>query len=160
MTNLHGLGIFEAAHEVSTLTILDEHTMKFLLVRAYIIPSGTVEALLRFNDDSSASYSRRQSANGAADTTNVSATSIDLGNGTFTTPRQFDILIVNKTAKEKLVMVQQVGPGTAGAANAPTRLEQVGKFVVTVNQIMRVSIINAQSGEYAAGSRIINLGGG
>ena len=156
-----GTSVFEAMHETSTMYIDTlGHGMKWLQLRAFIIPSGTVEALLRFNDDRSTSYERRQSSNGGADTTTVSATSIDLNAGTFTEPIQFDIWIYNRIGNDKLVIMQKVGRGTAGAGNAPNRIEQISKFVIQTAQITRIDIINTQAGEYMMGSRLVVIGSG
>ena len=160
MVDLKGLTVFEADQLTSTLTTRIIDAERFVHIRAFIIPSGTVDALLRLNEDIGTTYAHRQSTNGAADTTSVSGTSINLNNGTFTTPIQFDIFIANKTAFEKLIIVQQVGQGTAGAANAPNRIEQTPKWANTTFQITRISIINTQAGDYAAGSRLVVLGHG
>lgn len=131
---------------------------KNLMVIANCINSGSINAQLRFNNDSAANYARRTSDNGAADSTGVSQTSapVDAGSGTF--GLQTVCFITNISAQEKMIVGFTVNQGTAGAANAPNRREYASKWVNTASQITRVDIINLSTGDFAIGSQLTVLG--
>ena len=65
--------------------------------------------------------------------------------------------LINEASKEKLVISESVGSGTAGAGNAPTRAETVGKWANTSNQISEVKITTS-SNAFAEGSEVTVYG--
>lgn len=119
---------------------------------------GTVSGVIRFNNDSSANYSRRYSVNGAADTTETSQTSILANSVTAANPQKTIMEIFNIGTDEKICIFTAIGASTAGAATAPTRVEGAGKWVNTTDQINRIDFINLGTGDYAIGSEVIVLG--
>lgn len=130
---------------------------RFLMVLIYTIASGNIQHKLTFNNDTAANYAIRESANGGADTASGSATSISLLGANLTAPVFYVLEITNLQAQEKLVLSQRIS-SVAGAANAPTRAEQVAKWANTTAQISRIDITNVGTGDYAAGSQIVILG--
>jgi hypothetical protein len=82
--------------------------------------------------DTSTNYSDRQSSNGGADGTNVSATLIDSSRDNLD---GFSVgYAINISAEEKLFIFFNVAKAGTGAANAPERQESVGKWVNTSSQ--------------------------
>lgn len=121
---------------------------------------GTVDATLRFNNDSGANYSRRENSNGAAsDTVSVSQTSHLITGAATYNNLLFVADITNVATLEKVFNGWRSDPGTAGGANAPGRQEVAGKWANTASAINRVDILNLTgTGQYAIGSEIIVLG--
>jgi hypothetical protein len=120
---------------------------------------GTVSAALRFNNDSATNYAWRLSSNGGADGSGVSDTGALLTGASTYANFEFQGVVVNKASVEKLVQGSRRDPGTAGAANLPNRVEYLGKWANTADQITRVDVVNtAGAGDFAIGSEIIVLG--
>lgn len=119
---------------------------------------GTIGFLARFNNDTSANYARRYSVNGAADTTETSQTSILVGSVAVAGPMTSDVFIDNFGTDEKTVLFHAGSASTAGAGNAPSRVEGSGKWVNTSDQITRIDIVNNGSGDFAIGSEVVVLG--
>ena len=119
---------------------------------------GGVNPTVTFNSDGGSNYARRYSANGGNDTTNVNQTKLEC---TYTgaTPTSYVVTpIINKSGKEKLLNFYDCEEGTAGAGNAPNRMEVVAKWANTSAQITSVSFGNDDSGDYAVGSEVVVLG--
>ena len=119
---------------------------------------GGVNPTVTFNSDGGSNYARRYSANGGSDTTNVNQTKLEC---TYTgaTPTSYVVTpIINKSGKEKLLNFYDCEEGTAGAGNAPNRMEVVAKWANTSAQITSVSFGNDDSGDYAIGSEVVVLG--
>lgn len=142
-----------------TITLNPIAARKYL--RIIVIASatgGTINARLRFNNDSGANYSERSSANGGADGTAVSQTSMGLSATASAADRIFEGDIRNIAAQEKLLMGTTVEQGTAGAANTTSRAEIANKWANTANQITRIDVINTGTGDFAIGSEVVVLG--
>jgi len=123
---------------------------KYLYVQVYQTGrSGDV--YLRFNSDSGSNYCRRFSANGGAEDTSTSSSSISNMAGIGTTPSFSEFFIINKSDEEKLVMGNENSRGSSGAGTAPTRYEWVGKWANTSAQITNVNIIS-QTDNFPSGS--------
>jgi hypothetical protein len=131
---------------------------KYIKVLASIIPTGSVNFLLRFNNDSGSNYAFNVVTNGTA-TSGGSQTSlfVDAGVGGGTV-MFIEFEVINVAAREKLVNGLSVGRGTAGAANAPSIRQGFGKWANTADQITRVDIVNSTTGDYDTGSELIILG--
>jgi len=141
-----------------TITVSGLPARKYLIIIVNALATGgTVNTLLRFNNDSGANYAYRRSINGAADSTTVSA---NVFNDSFSTAVQGQLFVylTNITNQEKTGTVTQWNIAAAGAATAPQRLEGVSKWSNTVAQINRVDCTNAGAGDYAIGSEVIVLG--
>lgn len=112
----------------------------------------------RFNSDSGNNYADRKSANGGADATRTSVAEFrNLGVDGATTPG-FEVQYgINISAQEKLVIGFSVGQNTAGAGNAPTRIEWVGKHVNTSTQTTNITYTSS-GGTYTDDSNLTIFG--
>ena len=130
---------------------------KYLWVQAYLKPSGTYDTAMNFNNDTSGNYAMRGSDDGAADYTFGSLAVYypyiySTNQTNLTTPVFINLFIVNNTSNEKLITGHCVLQNTAGAANAPNRVETVGKWANTSNQITELEFNNGGTGNLDAGS--------
>lgn len=119
---------------------------------------GTINATIRFNSDSGNNYADRYSINGAADSTGTSTSAGLFHSGTGAWPFQVVAYVYNIASDEKVVDFKATGASTAGAANAPVRIEGLVKWANTSDQITTVTVINGGTGDYATGSELIVLG--
>ena len=113
---------------------------KYLWVQVYC-KGHTGDINMTFNNDTAGNYARRYSSDGAGDVTNASQTSVNnmIGGGQVT-PCFTNFFIINNSANEKLIIGHDVSRGTAGAANAPHRLEFVSKWANTSAQITEIDV--------------------
>lgn len=140
-----------------TISVQNLGARKYLKIIADIPNSGNITVDLRFNNDSGNNYGIRSSANGAADVTSGSASSISILNSASSALMIYDVL--NVAAREKLVALQENPINTAtGAATPPSRQPGVAKWANTANQITRVDIVNGAAGDFAIGAEVIVLG--
>ena len=151
------LGAKEAA-TASSITVDSLAAKKHLMVQAKLFASGGgIDTRLTFNNDTGSNYATRRNFNGATDGTGTSAAYIEdllnSGNEKFL----INMNIINEASKEKLVISESVGSGTAGAGNAPNRAETVGKWANTSNQISEVKITTS-SNAFAEGSEVTVYG--
>ena len=125
---------------------------KYLWVQAYVKQTtSNIRIATRFNSDTGSTYCVRDSEVGGADSTATSQTYIkNSGSNSFS--GFINMFIVNVSSKEKLAISHYVGQNTAGAGNAPTRHEVVGKWANTSNSITSIQLYNDQAGDYASGS--------
>lgn len=151
------LGRHELASAADSLSVTSLEENEHLIILAFINPTGTVTARMRFNADSANNYAQRESTDGAADNTVVSTSSISCRPAS-SRQSYISAKVINIDVREKLALVDTIGQGTPGAANAPTRREIYGKWVNTAVQITSVSITNDDTGDYAAGSKLLVLG--
>lgn len=121
---------------------------------------GTINCIVRFNNDSAGNYANRTSTDGAADATAGSGTAIFVGDTATTTSARYAVFnVLNLATAEKLVLGWTNQSGAVGAANVPSRRETAGKWSNVVDQITRVDAINsAGTGDFASGSALIVLG--
>jgi hypothetical protein len=142
-----------------TISVTPVAARKYLMIFVTATATGgTISTHLRFNNDSGTNYAERTSSNGAADGTANTQTSISLQISTGSTPRNTIAFVTNITALEKLVDFRSSGPGSAGGANAPDRKEGLAKWANTADQITRVDVVNAGTGDFAIGSEVVVLG--
>lgn len=141
-----------------TISVTPITAMKYLKVEVWVPNSGSTDTLIRFNGDSSNIYSTRYSANGGADTSNTSASSI-IATTAENSQKYVEFSLINTAANEKLIFGHALSFGSAGATATPTRWEFTGKWTNTSAQIIRVDIINAQVGaDFAIGAECIVYG--
>lgn len=153
------LGRHTLASGADVMTVSGFAARKYLLVLVAVFQTGgTISGNMTFNNDTGNNYSDRNSTDGAADATQTSVAAIF---GTNTATAQTDKFsvheIVNIANKEKLV-ISRVTASQAGAANAPNKRENAGKWANTSAQITRIDITNSGTGDFAAGSEIVVLG--
>lgn len=132
--------------------------MKYLRIVAKTYASGQIAPVLRFNNDSGNNYANRNTLNGAADTTQVSAANLFV-TVTAAAENMFSITdITNDTSNAKLALMSIMGEGSSGAGNAPNRRTATGKWQNTAAQITRVDCVNTGTGDFAIGSQVIVFG--
>ena len=126
---------------------------KYLWVQMKRTRSGVVNSRIQVNGDTGSNYSARYNSNGGTDTTVTSQTSIfshaNTSNDSFT-----NYFIINKSDKEKLIIIEEISQAAAGAGNAPDRAEVVAKWVNTSDQITSIQCINTDTGDLTSGTSI------
>ena len=129
---------------------------KYLWVQGYTFGTSGNEAALRVGNnsvDTSSNYTYRYSSNGGSDSTEINKTKLlDLSNET---PIFWNYFIINNAANEKLMIGNVSRQSTAGAGNAPSRMESVEKWANTSNQINIIDFQNTGAvGDMSIGSTI------
>ena len=124
----------------------------------HINNGGYVNPKIRFNNDGGSNYASRYSDNGGSDSTSTSQSEVDLRAGELQAPAITTTYVINKSDKEKLFISHSNMQNTAGAGNAPSRAEVVGKWTNTSDQITSVKFIKTASGNFASGSECVVLG--
>jgi hypothetical protein len=119
--------------------------------------TGGIDPALRLNADTGSNYANRRSENGGTDATNTSLDRMALYSALDTPYFQVGYL-ANLAIKEKLFQGHLVGRNTAGAGNAPTRAEFVGKHAQTSNPISSVTQRNNGTGDHSIGAEVVVLG--
>lgn len=119
---------------------------------------GTINAAIRFNNDSGSNYSFDYSTNYGAIVTSTSQTSLAglavAGAGFHS--GVFDV--INISANRKLLEGRGYNDANAGAGTGSNSIEVVGKWDNVAAQVTRVDIINLGTGDFAIGSEVIVLG--
>ena len=145
-----------AGDNVTVSSLPDE---KFFSVLATTIApaAGSTQQSLQFNGDTGSNYGRRYSTDGGSDSSSTS-TRISTGSGTAANSMAFTVgYVVNVAGEEALAISHGVDTYTAGAGNAPTRMEAVGKWATTT-AINRIDIFNPTSEDFQIGSNSSILG--
>ena len=125
---------------------------KYLMFSMFSKQSSTGDPRLRFNSDSTTTYSQRRSTNGGADTTDISITGIvNLHPSIADKPSFIWGYIINVSSKEKLVIVHNVDYGGSGAGMVPNRVEEVAKWANTSSQITSLDW-SLNTGNYRSGT--------
>lgn len=141
-----------------TISLTPIAARKYLKIYVDVTATGgAISALVQFNGDSGSNYATRRSLSGAADTTTGSASSM-ITSSTTSTKFFIELEVENVATQEKLGHYRLNDQSTAGAANVPNRIEGIGKWANTTNQITRVDVVNNQAGDFAIGSQLIVLG--
>jgi len=146
-----------SAGDVNEVTDLSGLTFNVLL--NHQLNSGQLITGLRSNDVSTGVYARRFNTNGGADGTDTSSTQLS---AMTTGADNFDEFCVGYifglSSEEKLAIVWVMGRNTAGAANAPTRRENVGKWADTSNTVDELNVVNTGSGDLDTDTNLSILG--
>lgn len=142
----------------NTITVNSLPARRYLRLQIWLPNSGSIQANMRFNNDSAANYAYSYSIGGAADTTAISQTSMLLSTLGRNYPQFIVADIINSTSSEKMLTLHNALQNTAGAANVPIRFETVGKWANTTDKISRVDILNVSGGTFAVGSEVVVLG--
>jgi|TARA_R110000772_G_C13222409_1_gene431991 hypothetical protein len=122
---------------------------KYLWVQFYT-EGGAGSSYFRFNGDSGTNYANRYSINGGADSTITGQPESYLG--AIDGLSFHNLLIINNASNEKLFKHNRVSRSTAGASNSPKRMESVGKWANTSNQITSITVTTAGGGNFTAGN--------
>ncbi len=141
-----------------TIDVTSLADKRYYMILGNMIPTGTVNTVLRLNSDTGTNYAWRYSQNGGADATDVSRNLGLLEPNTFTTPNFNVDFISNLSTKEKLWLGHNIIQNTAGAGTAPERAEIVGKWANTTDAINAISQTNTTTGGYLTGSEVVVLG--
>jgi len=132
---------------------------RYYMILGDYLPSGNFNGKYRFNNDSGYNYARRNSGNGAADTTAVSQTEFQTDTIAGNNFVQFDIgYVANLSTKEKLIQMHTIKHDGDGAGTLIKRIESVGKWANTSDTINRIDCVNASAGDFAIGSECVVLG--
>jgi len=102
--------------------------------------------------DTGSNYSRRRNENGGSDETGTSEAYMNMA--TYSTKEFHNFFVINNSANEKLFICNSNLSSTAGAANAPNRLEGVYKWANTSNQINRVGVNSGNTVTLSSSSQI------
>ena len=110
--------------------------------------------------DTGNNYARRFSNNGVEGTgVNVPYYGDFAGDSSVLTADQFAVAyLCNISGEEKLIIISGISRSTAGAANAPTRQESAGKWVITSGQADNIGVDNSQAGDFDIDSNFTALG--
>jgi hypothetical protein len=141
------------ASEISSGTI---SAKKYLWVQVYFQnASSSDDVLVRFNNDTGSNYAHRHAINYGSDTTQTSGSSIKLidRNAAADVGRFVNFFVVNNSATEKLLIAHGLEEETAGASNAPTTNECVGKWANTSSQITEIDCFT-NSGNIRSGAEL------
>lgn len=142
-----------------TVSVQSLPPRKYLKVLIYVIDTGgTVSGRLLFNNDTGNNYANRFSANGASDTTETSNSAGIPFKTTAAETATAELVIINISNQEKLLTGSSTTRGTAGAANAPSKMEISCKWANTSAQINRIDAVNTGTGDFAVGSEVVVLG--
>ena len=119
---------------------------KYIWVQAYMSNSALSKTQMVVGNgtvDTSANYASRYSNNGGSDSTQTNLGTMKLNgnqNQAANVGRFVNVFIINNSSNEKLAISNYVFQNTAGAGNAPSRVEGVHKWANTSNQIDKIQI--------------------
>ena len=145
-----------SAGDVLEITDLTANTLNMFMYHK--IASGSLNDQIRYNNDSGSNYSARRSTDGGGDTTDTSLTFHDWDNGATAYDRFSICYEINISTEEKLAITNSTAQNTAGAANAPYRVEQVTKWANTSAQITDIACDNRGTGSMDTSSNLSALG--
>lgn len=140
-----------------TITVSSLPARKYLRVIVFCADTGgTISAAVTFNNDTGSNYANRRSDNGGADATATSTTSIAMVNAV---AQNFDLRfeVENTATLAKIPRYSATGEGANGAGNAPNKYDGSAKWHNTSDQITRIDVTNAGTGDFNTGSQIIVL---
>jgi len=129
---------------------------EYLRIIVEVVVDGSSENSpnLRFNGDTGTNYPIKRNTNGGSDSTITNRAYWYNGYGGTALNRYAVIGIINVADEEKAILHHQVMT-TAGAGNAPVRIETVGKWVNTSAQITDIELSSGAfdgSGSFGIGT--------
>lgn len=151
------LGRTTLGSTADTISVASLAARKYLKILVNLQASGQISAAMTLNNDTGSNYALRVSADGGADGTAVSQSSMGIY-GTVSAQIYAEMYVTNISAQEKIIQTTAITRSTAGAANAPSRRDIVAKWANTSAQISRVDFTNGGTGDYASGTEVIVLG--
>jgi hypothetical protein len=147
----HTLGSNTAPITVSSLP----DKLYYMVLKSW---SGNTGLYERINNDSGSNYSARRSQNGNTDSTLTSETAYPWGNAGYSGTPNFAIdCVSNLAGKEKLILRNWMYQNSAGAGNAPDRVNVVAKWANTSDTINRFDMA-VGSGSFNSGAEMVVLG--
>lgn len=140
------------------LTVSGLQPRRYLRIYITIITSGQTVIQMNFNNDNSNNYARQSVINYTAPADAVSVSTLQIDGGAATEDKFAIIEILNMATKEKFGVCTLTESGGTGAGTAPDSSIQHLKWANTAQQINRIDLTNASTGDYAVGSEIIVMG--
>tara|TARA_R100000008_G_scaffold2475_1_gene1949 strand:+ start:174 stop:1283 length:1110 start_codon:yes stop_codon:yes gene_type:complete len=145
-----------------TLSTGDFTAKKWLMIQVYSKPSSsTTSGLVCNGDTSSSNYANRRSHNGASDQTRTSSDNLPNVqlNGAYNEAgwSYATVYACNLSDKEKLFNVHHAGENTDSATALPRRVDAVGKWTNTSDQITSLQLTDGAGStgqQFVSGSRI------
>ena len=145
-----------ATTEIDVSSIPDKRYYMTLLSSVGLSQAAT--SRFRYNGDTGNTKAYRQSSDGTTDALDDTINGINIKSGGNTELPWFNVgYHANLSAKEKLMISHTVAQTAAGAGNAPSRDEIVGKQVLT-SSINQITSFLASSGSYSSGAEMVVLG--
>ena len=126
-----------AATNIDSGTITAKKYLWFQFYGDSITSANSIR--VTFNGDTESNYADRSSQNGGGEDVNDPTSNMQMTISTHTTPSFINCFAINNSANEKLVMNHSVDQNTAGAGNAPVRVEGVHKWANTSSQITSIN---------------------
>mgnify|MGYP003981343735 FL=1 len=144
----------------ATISVTGLEDKRYYMTLIDSLNSGVVGGYGRLNGDSGNNYSRRRSEDGGSDATNVNNIAMNYFGQDVSDGHAFTVgYLANKSDKEKLSITHSVWGNTAGAGNAPHRMEDSGKWANTTDPISSYQVVNlANSNNFASGAECVVLG--
>ena len=155
------LGRTTLASPTDTLSLGSLPARKYLKVMIYVIASGAIDTVLRFNSDAANNYSFSSSifdGNAYGNSTNQAGILMEHNALANTNVGIYSLEIFpNVTGNIKMVMIDSMYTLTsAGAYPVPTKIW--GQWVNTASAISTISIINGAAGDLGIGTEMVVLG--
>lgn len=150
------LGRVTLASSGDLLSIPSIPVRNYLKIYVHVSSTGgTINMLMRFNNDSGSSYAYRIDGGTAA----VNQSSYEIAGAVASQLFTFTAELVNISTVEKMLSGVRVSnfAGT-GAGTAPNKSFQEAKWANTSSAITRIDIINSGTGDYATGSQMVIVG--
>lgn len=141
-----------------TISVTGLTARKYLKVLFSVTDTGgTINAFVRFNNDSGNNYAYASSTDGGTIGTSTSTSSIQTSVASSASPIIGSVEIVNiaTTAKRTISQAQR---SSNLASGAPSTHFGCGKWANTSDQITRIDLINGGTGDFAIGSEVVVLG--
>ena len=146
--------------EGTSLGVTSLTDTKFIQVISHIFSgaSGTATTNMHLNDVATGNaYASRYSANGGTDAAETSQNKLVYGSNTGNSDNVLLVgYLLNIATEEKLFMCWTCEVTTAGAGQAPPRLEQVGKWTDTTNTVDEID--EDSTGDMGISSNLSALG--
>ena len=143
------------------LDITDLTAKIFNQFLTHVIASGNMAPDLTFNNNANTVYASSKSTNGGGASTQTSKAFHEFNTslGVWSSSEFYVNNTCSISGEEKLSIIFLATGGTAGAANAPERVEFVGKFVPSPDaDITRIDNNNVESGDFDTSSNLSALG--
>ncbi len=135
-----------------TLSVDDLTEQDTSVLLCHALNSGTIDTNITFDNDTASNYTIRQSSDGGADTTAINQSNIATGGDA---ADGFHVYYtVNMRDHDKLLLGDKIDLSSTGAATAPSRRVQRGKWANTVDQFTSVEFSNAGAGSFIADSNL------